>query len=162
MQEKIKKFQEEFSNLKIESKDYHYIFSDDKEQKGTQYNISGLKGNSGLLLYFEESEEADKLSEILRNDLFVFNDFLAIKYNNTIEILLTPISFRTSLRNPEKRDEENFKVIEIGLNYHKNELDISLEVGEENNLLPKFTNFIRGGSRYSRKRGCCSLPSHSR
>jgi len=152
MQEKIKKFQEEFSYLKIEAKDYHYIFSDDRERKGTQYNISGLKGNPGLLLYLEESEEVDKLSEILRNDLFIFNDFLAIKYNNTIEILLTTISFRTSLRNAETRDEDNFKVIEIGLNYHKNELDISLEVGEDNKLLPKFTNFIRGGSRYSRRR----------
>jgi hypothetical protein len=152
MQDKLKNFQEEFKTLKIEPKEYHYIFGDQREEKGTQYNISGLNGNPGLQLYFEKEEEVAELSEILRKQLFVFNDFLAIKYDNTIEVLLTTISFRTSLRNFERSDDDNFKVIEIGLNYHKNELNIALEVGETDKILPKFTNFIRGGGRYSRRR----------
>ncbi len=151
MQKKVKAFEEEFKSLKIESKDYHYILGPNEEEKGTIYYVSGLNGNSGLQLYFETPEELEELSEILRKKLFVFNDFLAIKYDNTIEVLLTAISFRTSLRNYDRREDEDFKVIEIGLNYHKNELDISLEIGDKNKILPNFTNYIRGGSRYLRR-----------
>jgi hypothetical protein len=117
MQKKVKAFEEEFKSLKIESKDYHYILGPNEEEKGTIYYVSGLNGNSGLQLYFETPEELEELSEILRKKLFVFNDFLAIKYDNTIEVLLTAISFRTSLRNYDRREGEDFKVIEIGLNF---------------------------------------------
>ncbi|EKT3967502.1 hypothetical protein NTJ12_002597 [Flavobacterium psychrophilum] len=151
MEEKIKAFQEEFKKLKLESKEYSYVIADGSEKKGIEYYISGINGNPNLQLYFEEENEIEAISEVLRHQIFIFNDFLAIKYDNTIEVLLTTISFRTSLRKyrPEE-GEENFKLFEIGLNYHKNELNISLEIGEQNNILPKLTNFIRGSFRYTR------------
>lgn len=151
MQEKVKSFQQEFPTLTIEPKEYHYIFSDQHEESGTQYNITGLNGNQNLTLFFETPEEVEALTNILRKNIFVFNDFLAIKYDNTIEILLTTISYRTTLRNPERGGDENYKVIEIGLNYHKNELVISLEAGENDKFLPSLSKFIRGGNRYSRR-----------
>lgn len=151
MEQKIKAFQEEFTTLKVEPKEFHYLYSDGREEKGTQYNITGLTGNPSLQLYFEKEEEVEQLANILRKKIFVYNDFLAIKYDNTIEVLLTPISFRTSLRY-DRDEEDNYKVIEIGLNYHRNELEISLEVGEDGKTLPQFASFIRGGKRYSRRR----------
>lgn len=152
MQEKIDSFKSEFKTLKIEPREVLFFSADDNHEKRTQYNVTGLNGNPDLQLYFEKTEEIDELSEILRKQLFVFHDFLAIKYDSTIEVLLTAVSFRTSLRNFDRGDEDNFTIVEIGLNYFKNELNIRLEVGEEKNVIPKFTNFIRGGGRYSRRR----------
>lgn len=150
MQEAVKAFQEKFKTLKIESKDYYYIDSNTNDIKETTYYITGLNGNTSLQLAFEEPDEINEITEILDRKIFVFNDFLAIHYETTIEILLTPISFRSSLRNFDK--EENNKVLEIGLNYHKNELNITLEVGEKEKIITKFSSFIRGGHRYSRRR----------
>lgn len=152
MQEKIDSFKSEFKSLKIEPREVLYFLTDTTHEKRIQYNVTGLNGNPDLQLYFEKTEDIDELSDILRKQLFVFHDFLAIKYESTIEVLLTAVSFRTSLRNFDRGDEDNFTIVEIGLNYFKNELNIKLEVGEEGNVIPKFTNFIRGGGRYSRRR----------
>jgi len=152
MQEKIDSFKAEFKTLKIEPREVLYFLTENTHEKRTQYNVTGLNGNPDLQLYFEKSEEVDELSEILRKKVFVFHDFLAIKYDSTIEVLLTTVSFRTSLRNFDRNEEGNFTIVEIGLNYFKNELNIKLEVSEEENVIPKFTNFIRGGGRYARRR----------
>lgn len=151
MDKKIEKLKKDFPELKVERKEYHFTFSDAEEESGVYYLISGLEGNSNLQIYIEKDEELKNLISILKKKIFVFNDFLAIKHENTIEVLLTPLSYRTSYRHIDRDDEENFKLIEIGLNYHRNELNISVEIGETNKILPQFANLVRGAKRYSRK-----------
>ena len=150
MEDKLKAFKEEFKKLNIESREYKFSFGPSDEEIGIEYFITGLDGNPNLQLNFDNEEELQKISEVLRKKVFVFNDFLAIKYDNTIEILLTTISFRTSLRKYKPSEDDNYRLFEIGLNYHKNELNIFLEVGEHDSILPQLANYIRGGFRYSR------------
>lgn len=151
MEEKVKLFCSEFKTLNVEPKEYLIKNNSGYEEGKIYYQVTGLNGNKNLQLFFEDEAGLERLTSLLRNNLFVFNDFLGIKYENTIEILLMPISFRSLMRNIEYGDDENYKVIDIHLNYYKNELDISLEVGETNKVLPKFTEFIRGGYRYRRR-----------
>lgn len=152
MEKKIKKFQEEFKSLKIEPKEYHIVW-EDKEEKGTRYFVTGFEGNPELPIVFTEESDIDRIAEFSRKGIFIFPDFLAIKYDTTIEILLTTISYRTSFRNIDYEEEgSNTPIFEIGLNYYRNELNIKLEIGNEDNILPKFSNFIRGASRYSRRK----------
>jgi hypothetical protein len=152
MKQKIEKFQQEFESLKIEPKEY-YIVWEDKEEKGVRYYVTGFEGNPELPIIFTDEKDIETISDFSRKGIFIFPDFLAIKYDNTIEILLTTISYRTSFRNLDWEDENSNKTIfEIGLNYFKNELNIKLDIGNEDNLLPKFSSFIRGASRYSRRK----------
>lgn len=153
MQKKIDKFKNDFPNLKVETQEVqYYLFEEENGAKTTFQIISGLNGNSSLQLRVENEEELEELNSILKVEPFIFNDYLAIKYDTTIEVLLTPISLRSSFRINDAEDGENSKVINIGLNYHKNELDILLEVGTKDNLLPTFASFIRGRMRYSRRK----------
>ncbi len=153
MQRKINKFKKDFPNLKVETQEVQYfLFDEDKGEKTIYQIISGLNGNSSLQLRVDDEKELEELTSILKVEPFIFNDYLAIKYDTTIEVLLAPISLRTSFRVNDAEDGENSKVINIGLNYHKNELDILLEVGTEDNLLPAFASFIRGRMRYSRRK----------
>lgn len=151
MEKKIEKLKKDFPFLKVERKEYHFTFGDSEELSGVYYLINGLDGNSNLQIYIEREEELKNLISVLKKKIFVFNDFLAIKYENTIEVLLSPLSYRTSFRNNDREDEGNYKLIEIGLNYHRNELNISVEIGENNNLIPKFMTLVRGARRYSRR-----------
>jgi len=155
MKEKLISFKEEFPNLIIEDQEVQmYLLDDDIEEKKTYQLIKGFEGNTSLQIRLESEEELDNLSIFLRNKPIIFNDFLAIKYDTTIEILLTTISYRTSIRSSHSidMDNDNFKILDIGLSYHKNDLDISLQVGLEENLLPSFTSLMRGRIRYSRRR----------
>ncbi|MDV3540997.1 hypothetical protein CMU94_17930 [Elizabethkingia anophelis] len=148
MEKRIETFKKKFPNITIESKDYHYIF-DDVEAKGTLYYLKGLEGNKELILSFEKSTELTKLSKLLHKNIYVFKDFLAIKYENTIEILLTRVSSRTFFRRLNDKNE-NPELFNIGLNYNRNELNISIGYKKEETILPELSNFIRGGKRYAR------------
>jgi hypothetical protein len=153
--EKLNIFKTEFPALIIENQEIQlYLFEDEIEERKTYQLISGFDGNSSLQVRIENEEELENLSIFLRNKPFIFNDFLAIKYDTTIEILLTNISFRNSIRTTDLDDanKDNFKIIDVGLNYHKNELDISLQVGFNNNFLPSFASLIRGRMRYLRRK----------
>ena len=145
MEEILKKFKDNYPNITIEPRDYNYNLFD-FEHSGTTYNVSGLMGNSEMQLIFEKKEEAEELYEILNKNFYVFPDFLAIKEGNTIEILLTTISFRTSLRNIDNEDDSFKKFFDINLPYYKNNLKIEFEIGiNPENTLPKLLKFIRGG-----------------
>lgn len=153
MQQELNKFKEEFPSLKVESQEVqYYLFDEDNREKTIYQIISGLEGNSSLQLRVVDLKELEQLTNILKTKPFIFNDFLAIKYDSTIEVLLTPISLRTSVRVNESDDDKNTKIIDIGLNYHKNELEISLEIGTKDNVLPTFASFVRGRMRYSRRK----------
>lgn len=152
MQQKLTDLNSEFKKLKIDKKETHIVYSDNTEEDDVYYLISGLEGNPELQLIVREEEELDQLAELLRKNLFVFTDFLAIKYDSTIEVILTPISIRPPFRNIDREDDDNFRILEIGVNYFKNELNVLLEVGEEGKLIGKFSYFVRGARRYSRRR----------
>lgn len=152
MEQKLELFKTEFKSLNVETKVHEFIYPEEEIRKENRYYISGLKGNPEFQLVLTPEDDINILSEILREDIFIFPDFLAIKYNNTIEVLLTTISFRTTFRNIEFDETINKAVIcNVGLNYHKNELNILLEIGQDN-LLPKMLPFIRGAFRYSRRK----------
>lgn len=153
MENLIKEFEKIFTDLKIESKPYRVMFGDIIAKRVIRYSITGLKGNSELPLVFQKEEELAEITRYLENDIFLYNDFLAIHYNNTIEVLLTTISYRTSPRYPVEDDTEDDskQLFEIGLKYFKNDLDISIEV-DKNALLSQLAKYIHGASRYLRRR----------
>lgn len=153
MEEILKKFKDNFPELAIEAKDYHYKFLDEREESGTFYFVTGFDGNSEIQLKFETPEEAEKLYAFAELRPFIFQDFLAVRCNNIIEVLLTNVSFRTSLRSIENDEDSFTKFLELNLPYYKNDLKVEFEVGEnEANTLPKLLPLIRGGGRYSRRR----------
>ena len=153
MEEILKKYKEHFPKLTIEPKDYHHKYTDGSENSGTLYYINGFNGNPNLQLYFETEEEANNLYALAEKEPYVFSDFLAIKCEDVIEVLLTTISFRTSLRNLENDEDSFTKFLELKLPYYKNDLKIEFEVGQnEDNTLPKLLSFVSGGRRYSRRR----------
>ena len=150
MEKNIKEFQTKFPELTIEIKDINFVHRDEEIIEKIYY-IKGLEGNKDLLLTFKDQNELLSLSKILEKKIFMFKDFLAIKYDDTIEILLTSVSPRTSIRRFDDEEKENQKLLEIGFNYFKNELDISIEFGNEDKVLPNFAFFIKGGKRFSRR-----------
>lgn len=153
MEEILKKYKENLPHLTIETKDYHYKFLDEREESGTHYFVTGFDGNEDIQLRFETEEEAEELYQLAEKKPQIFPDFLAVRCNDVIEVLLTTVSFRTSLRSVESDEESFTKFLEISVPYYKNDLLIEFEVGEnEENTLPKLLRFIRGGGRYSRRR----------
>ncbi|MDN3667526.1 hypothetical protein ACFFU1_10065 [Algibacter miyuki] len=149
---KIEVLKKDFPDLNFETKEHEFFYDEDDIRKEDRIHISGFKGNSEFQIIIKPDHEIELVSEILKENIFVFPDFLAIRYNNTIEVLLTPISYRTSFRNIEIDDEVNKTVVfNVGMNYHRNNLDILLEIGQDN-LLPKFLQFVRGAFRYSRRK----------
>lgn len=153
MEEIIKKFKDNFSELTITPKDYHFKWTDGTEESGTTYFVNGFDGNKEIQLTFETEEDANKLYGLIEHKPFIFPDFLAIKCNDVIEVLLKPISFRTRLRNVDSEDDSHTEFLELGLPFYKNDLKIVFEVGKnEESTLPKLLNFVRGGKRYSRTR----------
>jgi hypothetical protein len=152
MKEKLELLKNEFSKLNFEIKEYEFFYGEDDIRKEDRIHISGFEGNAEFQLVIKPDDEIDSVKSILKENIIVFPDFLAIRYNNTIEILLTSISYRTSFRNIEIDEEVNKTVIfNVGMNYHKNNLNILLEIGQDN-LLPKFLQYVRGAFRYSRRK----------
>lgn len=147
---RIASFKKKFPSLTVESIEYQNFF-DSVEEKGIVYFVKGLNGNNELQLNFEKATELTKITKLLNKNIYVFKDFLAIKYDNTVEILLTTVSPRTSIRRYEDEENENYQLFNIGLNYFKNELNITIEFGTEKKILPEFASFIRGGRRFARR-----------
>lgn len=153
MEEILKKYKENLPELTVEAKDYHYKFVDDREESGTHYFVTGFDGNADIQLKFESEEGGNELYELAEKKPYIFPDFLAVRCNDVIEVLLTNVSFRTSIRNVENDEDSFTKFLELSLPYYKNDLLIEFEVGQnQSNTLPKLLNFIRGGGRYSRRR----------
>lgn len=153
MEEILKKYKNNFPDLSIEAKDYHYKFLDDREESGTFYIVTGFEGNKDIQLRFEKEEEANRLYDLAEKKPYIFPDFLAVRCSDVIEVLLTSISFRTNLRNVENDEDSYTKFLELSIPYYKNDLLIEFEVGQnEENTLPKILEFISGGGRYSRRR----------
>ncbi|QDO94264.1 hypothetical protein FNB79_11915 [Formosa sediminum] len=152
MKEKLELLENEFKDLTFELKEEQFHYLEEGIKKEDRIYVSGFKGNSEFQIVLKPDDDIDLISDLLRKELFIFTDFLAIKYENTIEVLLTTISYRTSFRNIEFDEDVNRAVVcNIGMNYFKNDLNILLEIGEDNTL-PKFIKFVRGAFRYSRRR----------
>jgi hypothetical protein len=153
MEEILKKYKENFPELLIEAKDYHYKFLDGREESGTYYIITGFEGNKDIQLRFDSQEEANRVYELAEKKPYIFPDFLAVRCGDVIEVLLTSITFRMNFRNAENDEGSYTKFLELSLPYYKNDLLIEFEEGQnEENTLPKILEFVRGGGRYSRRR----------
>jgi len=151
MEKEIKKFQEEFKTLKIEDKEFNYEWLGEKKTE-KMYFVYGYEGNPKLLLYFEDATELETIAEFSRKGFSVFPDFLAIKYDDTIEILLKKAPSRKIRQTIfDEGRTTNTTVFEIGLNYNKNDLNIKIEIGKIENILPKVMSFVRGARRYARE-----------
>ncbi|MDW3209655.1 MAG: hypothetical protein R8N23_07305 [Reichenbachiella sp.] len=149
----LKNFKETFPDLNIEARDYNYRWADGSEESGTTYYVTGYSGNPDVQLYFETKEDAQRLFDLTLKGIFIFQDFLAIKSDGVIEVLLIPVSFRSSRIPTENEDESHTHFLEIGMKYFNNDLNIVFEAGQnEDSTLPKFMEFLRGGKRFSRRR----------
>ncbi|MDA3884844.1 MAG: hypothetical protein PF638_04545 [Candidatus Delongbacteria bacterium] len=148
----LKKYKKELPNLTIEPHKYYHKYLDGEEEKGTIYYIYGFEGNPEVQFRFETKEEANELFKVAKKNPYVFPDFLAIECNNVIEILLTNVSFRTSLKMIDI-DEDSFKkFFQINMHYYKNDLKIEFEMGKNTkNTLPALLKFLRGARRFSRR-----------
>lgn len=132
MIKKLKEFQKEFPDVKVERLETRL-----EDESYVSYRINGLRGNSNLTLHIHNSEQLDSLSEILRKGTYVFDDFLAIHYENRIEVLLTSVTPRTLLSRLDVNEDESKRLFEIGLSYYKNELNIAIDVGKSETMLAK-------------------------
>ncbi len=149
MEEILKRYKDELPELNIEKKEYSFSFLGAK-QSGSHYNVNGFAGNPDFRLRFETEGKAEELFEIARKKPFLFNDFLAVQCNNIIEVLLTSVSPHISI--VEDEGEPFTKFLELNLSYHRNEIKIELETGQnKENTLPKLLDFIFGARRYARR-----------
>jgi len=149
MEEKITQLGQDFPKLTIEKKE-NPLFGEDEDEGRYYYLISGFEGNPQLRMNIRTEERVDKLTAFLKKNVFIFPDFIAVKKEATIEILLTTISFR-SPRFRDIDDEQSSKILEVGIFYHKNDLTVSLEGGEAENLISEFLEVVPGGRRYTRR-----------
>lgn len=152
MKEKLEHLKNEFENLTFELREVELKYVFERKVKEERIYVSGFKGNSDFQMIIRDSDELTLISELLNKELFIFTDFLAIKYGSTIEILLTTVANRTSYYYPELDENLNKSILlNIDLNYLRNNLNILLEVGKENTLI-KFLQFVQGVYRYSKRR----------
>lgn len=68
------------------------------------YYISGLIGNPGLRISISSETKLLKLKEFLEKEIQIFPDFVAVKKDNTIEVLLSNSDYKLFRLND--RDEE--------------------------------------------------------
>lgn len=149
MEEKITQLKQDFPKLTIEKKQ-NPLYGEDEDEGKYYYLISGLDGNPQLIMNIRTEERIDKLSAFLKKNVFIFPDFIAVKRESIIEILLTTISFR-SPRFMDIDDEKSSKILEVGIFYQKNDLTVSLVGDESESLISEFLDAVPGRRRYIRK-----------
>lgn len=147
MKEKLELLKNEHKNLIIELKEVEFPYLEENNTKEERIFISGFKGNPEFHLILKDSDDIEVVNELLKKDFYIFDEFIGIKYGNTIEILLTSVSYRTSPIYPKlEEDLKKITLCNIGLNYLHNSLNILLQIGPENTL-PKLLQFSRGAYR---------------
>lgn len=147
----MKEFIEKYKKYNIEQKDFTYKYPDGTIEVESFIVINGFDGNKAIELELEPEQDLSEVEEILKIEPFVFNDYLAIKYLDKIEVLLSPINNRSSLRIGEYGKEIEKDIINVGMHYYKNDLNIKIQIGKEDTLLPTMANYIKGARRYSRR-----------
>jgi hypothetical protein len=149
MDDKIKQIKGKYSHLVFEKKE-NLLFGEDEDQERFHYVVSGFDGSADLRIMIRNERRLEQLSDFLRREIFIFPDFIAARYDDKIEVLLSPISFRT-LRFREADDGAPVKILEVSIHYFKNELKITIEVRDNPDLISTFLSMIPLGKRYLRK-----------
>jgi hypothetical protein len=146
----IDQFKKENPNIKIENRTIN-IFNNKNTsiEKREQHIITGLKGNEKLELIIEKDGDFDILNEILKIEPIFFGDFLAIHYENTVEILLSQVSGKSIYSNDD--NDEDYTFYKATLDYYYNNLDITLQISEHDNFLPYLYSYIKGRTRIYRR-----------
>lgn len=148
MEQKLQELKTKFPKINIEKRENPF-YGIDKEEPKFLFLVDGLSNNLDFKIYIRTEEKLEKLNNFLELDIFIYPDFVAIKKENTIEVLLSGIKFK-SYRLNEKDDDSENTIIEIGMFYNKNDLNISIEANNQSNIT-KFLQLIPGGFRHTRK-----------
>jgi hypothetical protein len=111
----------------------HRILYDDEDDTDFHYNVKGFKGNENLTFSVASDERTQTLESILQSNFEFIPDFFAVNNNGIIEILLRPITTRSSFM-LRRRFREG--PIEILMDYYSNSLKILIEddIGDKNLL----------------------------
>jgi hypothetical protein len=152
MDKKILQMEKDFPSIAFEKKDNPF-FGEDEDQGKYHYIVSGFEGNSQLRINLRTEEKIIKLNSFLKKNVFIFPDFIAVKRETVIEVLLDYISFRSYrlLNLSEISDEVSRKILEVSLFYYKNELTLTVEAGGVSSLLTEFLDVMPSGKRYMRR-----------
>jgi hypothetical protein len=149
MEEKLQQLKEKFPNIVIEKKDNPFYEKFEDENKFLFY-VNGFTGNPDLKINVGDDERLERLQHFLEQELFVYPDFVAVKKENTIEVLLSTIGFRP-YRLYEREDDSENTIIEIGMFYNKNDLNITIEVDNAQGNITKLLEIVPGGARHTKK-----------
>ncbi|MDF2552788.1 MAG: hypothetical protein K0R77_2063 [Chryseobacterium sp.] len=149
MEEKLQQLKEKFPNIVIEKKDNPFYEKFEDENKFLFY-VNGFTGNPDLKINVGDDERLERLHHFLEQELFVYPDFVAVKKENTIEVLLSTIGFKP-YRLYEREDDSENTIIEIGMFYNKNDLNITIEVDNAQGNITKLLEIVPGGARHTKK-----------
>lgn len=144
MKKRIDELKKKFE-LNIEERKVEY----DEGDIRTYYLIHGLKKNENIDFLIREETDLDIFEELLQENPYFFTDFIGVQKDNTIQIALSKVSFRT-FRGFDRDDEES-EVISLRLSYFKNDLEIKLRYASSDCLVSKYSQILRGARRYSRR-----------
>lgn len=144
MKDKIKILAEEF-RLEIEERKIKY-----PSEIKTLYFVKGFDENPNLDFILREEEDIEKIKNLLQLKPFFYKDFIAIKVEDKIQIALTTISFR-SLRGLDREDADGKNLIEVAMNYFKNELNIIFKYADENDPISQYLQILKGSRRFYRR-----------
>jgi len=140
LEEKIKQLQQSFPNLVFEKKDSILHLPTGETKTIIFYLVNGLRGNEELLLVVRKEEDLDNIAELLEKKVLVFKDFLAIHYDDKVEVLLSSIRPSPAIFS---WDRELERLIEAKIHYYRNEVTASITNGSTGALLPLLVKHIR-------------------
>lgn len=145
MQTEINKLKKDYK-IEIEERKVQ-IFDDEPK---THYIINQLKDNEYIDLLIRESKDIKIIKEIFDNEVYFFKDFLAVKVEDKIQIILTALTFRHRDFRRFEREDSIEPIISAKLNFHKNELLVNYRFTDEGDPIVKYLKVVRGAWKYNR------------
>ena len=109
MEENIRALVAEFPNLNLERRDYLVPKEGAPSESHTYFHVKGLRGNEDLFLTLWKDEDVVDLRKLLERKVVVFKDFLAIQYEDRVEVLLTSIRAASGFL-PWQRDTDQLLI----------------------------------------------------
>lgn len=138
IKEKLESLKKKYS-VDIEEKKPILLIKNNLE---SVYHIRNYKDNTSITFLVRNENDIDKLQNLFDINPYLYNDYLAIQTNDSIQIALFPISFR-GYRSFDREEYENTNILSLKMFYKKNELDICIKYSNEHSFISKYIQLIK-------------------
>lgn len=138
----LKSLQSRFTSIKVNEESF-LLKTKSGDIKQYLYSISGLPGNNDLEFALHDEKSIDELADLIKGDIKFTTGFFSVIHNDSIEVLLSPVSAKTasSYVNTQYSGKGKYKLAEIALNYYGNELVILLEGNNDALLISRLAKY---------------------